>query len=176
MIDEIGAKKESRANLVFTSLLALIYTVVGCFDYANADWLQDNPEVSGDPSVRKRAYTWTIPTVLLSITILLTIVAFNLLAKMKLHNRQSMLAEAKRVQTIHTIFILSYITRAIIYLLYMFNIEKEKNAYLIYYVFYNVWDVAPIVLIMHYHYTCYEAQQAVEDDDRTTSIVSVVST
>jgi len=92
-------------------------------------------------------------------------------------DRQVMMAEAARVRTIFLVFILTYISRAAIYLIQMFTVDEEINEFIIYYMFYIIWDVVPLVLIMHYHYTCYEAQQATENErDITSTIISVSST
>jgi len=88
------------------------------------------------------------------------------------------MAEAARVRMIFLVFFLTYISRAIIYLIATNKIEDPKNSFLVYYVFYNIWDVVPLSLIMHFHYTCYEAQEATqnEDRDRAQSIISTAQT
>ena len=88
-----------------------------------------------------------------------------------------MMAEAARVKTIFLVFILSYISRAVLYVIQAIFIDEPLNVILIFYVFYNIWDVVPLTLIMHYHHTCYEAQQATQDErDPSGTIVSVAST
>jgi len=74
-------------------------------------------------------------------------------------NMQVMMAEAGRVRTIFLVFIIAYISRAVVYLIQMFMPEHFIDFAIVYYVLYNIWDVVPLALIMHYHYTCYEAQQ-----------------
>jgi len=67
------------------------------------------------------------------------------------------MAEAARVRTIFLVFVFMYISRAVLYVIQAIIIDDVLNTVLIYYVFYNFWDVVPLTLIMHYHYTCYEA-------------------
>jgi len=60
----------------------------------------------------------------------------------------------------------------------MFCIEQTVNIALTYYVFYNIWDVVPLALIMHYHHTCFEAQQAAQEGERDPAgtLGSILST
>jgi len=178
LLSDQGARKHLRVNQVIISLMALVYITVGYFEYVNFVELIDNWSDLGPPPKRLKAYNWITPSVLLSISLGLTVSVAYLFVQIHRHfNRQVMMAEAARVRTIFLVFILTYISRAIIYLIQMVYIKKPANTALVYYVFYNIWDVVPLMLIMHYHYTCYEAQETTENErDPAGTIVSVAST
>jgi len=98
-------------------------------------------------------------------------------------DRSVMMDEEGRVKAIFLVFTLSYISRAILYLLNQFIIDEVANTYLVYYTFYPIWDVLPLSLIMVYHRTCYEAQyaelmrlkQEAEDEANRESVLTTFS-
>ena len=101
------------------------------------------------------------PSVLISISIGLTASVTYLFVQTHYHFDRSVLLDEKgRVRTIFIVFTLTYLSRAIIYLLTRFVEAKVVNTILIYYWFHPYWDVLPLTLIMVYHRTCYEAQYA----------------
>jgi len=70
-----------------------------------------------------------------------------------------MMAEAGRIRTILLVFTLTYVSRAVVHLLGMYDVIGGYDIFLIYHVLYSVWDVIPLTLIMIYHSQCYGAQQ-----------------
>jgi len=85
-------------------------------------------------------------------------------------NVKVMMAEAGRIRTIFLVFTLTYCSRAVVFLLGMYDvIEDFLNYAIIYLVCYNIWDVLPLTLIMIYHSRCYDAQQRQREEEEAAA-------
>jgi len=67
------------------------------------------------------------------------------------------MAESDRVKTIYLVFTVAFVSRTVIFFYNVFAEYKYANMLLIYFCFYNIWDVMPLTLIMIYHKECYDA-------------------
>ena len=96
---------------------------------------------------------------LLSISLGLTISVIYLFVQMHFYfDMRVMMAEAGRVRTIFLAFTLTYVSRAVFTLLGIYDVLEYYNLFIIYNVFYNIWDILPLTLIMIYHSKCFGAQ------------------
>ena len=104
----------------------MVYLGVGYFEYEN---LLIGIELQSDaPTWRRRVDSFVLPSVFISISIGLTISVIYLLFQIHYHFDRSVLMDEKgRVRAIFLVFTLTYITRAIIYLLQMFVIQRPTN-------------------------------------------------
>ena len=62
-----------------------------------------------------------------------------------------MMAEAGRIRTIFLVFTLTYVSRAVVFLLATYKVIEFYNFFIIYDVCFNIWDILPLTLIMIYH-------------------------
>ena len=107
------------------------------------------------------------PTTLAFVATGLIYTILHLLNLIKCHfNRQVMMDEEWRVKMIFMAFTTAYVTRAVSFVVEsicekLWFTEKEIelliNFSLVDVVCYNLWDVVPLALIMHYHFKCYAA-------------------
>lgn len=103
--------------------MALVYIIFGFFDYANEAKLveyynswTDPTAHPPDPVIRTKVLHWTIPTVMLSISLGLTCSIIYLFVQMHRHfNMEVMMAEEARVRTIFLVYIIAYISRLAMY-------------------------------------------------------------
>jgi len=81
------------------------------------------------------------------------------------HFARELKDEGKRIKAIFVFFSLSYISRAIVFLLQILGAIKHVPA--VYYVMYFFWDVLPLCLIMRYHLQAFRAEK--KEQERFTT-------
>jgi len=97
---------------------------------------------------------WYLPSVLIALSIGLTTASCYLVVNARRDFGPVLKEESCRVQTIHIVYTSAYLTRALVYTIFVsIGIDVHSFPYLMtYYVLYNIWDVVPLMLIMTYHY------------------------
>ena len=93
-------------------------------------------------------------SVLITLSIALTTASCYLVVNARRYFGPVLKDESFRVQTIHIVYTSAYLTRALVYIIFLIlDIDFFSfTGKLTYYVLYNIWDVLPLTLIMTYHY------------------------
>ena len=163
MTQEEAEKKIKNLRCGF-KLASAFFSIVGIFDVYNNFY--DNTYIVPDPKQWHRILYYTIfPSELVLISISLTIAYCYLSVNIKEHFAEQLQDEGKRIRAIFVFFSLSYISRAVVYILS--QVFKKKYEEAVYDVLYFFWDVLPLSLIMSFHYKCFKAQE--EYDNRQSS-------
>lgn len=74
---------------------------------------------------------------------------------MHLYFDERIQGEIKRIRTIFVVFTATYMSRVVIFIVYLFADKNEKfgsfGVAIIYYVGWFCWEVIPLTLVMSYH-------------------------
>ena len=114
----------------------------------------------------------TLSSELIFISLVLTFAYCYLSVNIKQHFARELKDEGNRIEAIFVFFSLSYISRAVVYLLQRFMVIKHVAV--VYHIMYFFWDVPPLSLIMRFHYQCFKAQEAY--DNRQAQSDAVLAT
>jgi len=98
-----------------------------------------------------------IPFDYFSVSLGLCIASIDLLVNMHKHFAKELQDEARRIKVIFLVLTVSYVSRAVIYILTLVGVIKHFT--LVYYVMYIFWDIIPLSLIMYYHFNNFKAQE-----------------
>jgi len=97
-----------------------------------------------------------IPFDYFSISLGLCIASIDLLVNMHKHFAKELQDEARRIKVIFLVLTVSYVSRAVVYILV--HVGVIKDFLLVYLVMYIFWDIIPLSLIMYYHFSNFQAQ------------------
>jgi len=103
------------------------------------------------------------PAVYFSISIGLVTASIYLLVNMHKYFEVQLKDEARRIRVIFLMLTVSYVSRAVVYLLAGVWIT---NTWMVYLVMYNLWDILPLSLIMYYHNTNFNEQEKTKKRER----------
>jgi len=85
------------------------------------------------------------------------IASVYLLVNMHKHFEAQLKDEARRIRVIFLVLTVSYVSRAIVYILY--NKGVIEHEWIVYLIMYNFWDILALSLIMVYHYNNFKEQE-----------------
>jgi len=106
---------------------------------------------------------YIIPSDYFSISIGLVTASTYLLTNMHKYFEVQLKDEARRIRVIFLMLTVSYVSRAVVYLLAGVWIT---NTWMVYLVMYNLWDILPLSLIMYYHNTNFNEQEKTKKRER----------
>jgi len=158
LMSERKAKNLTILNRTLMYIGILLFLVAGGF---NLFYVYHG----ANTEFRYRYYLTYNPTVLITLSVALCVASIVLVYNVRRHFPVGLKEEARRVQIINVVFTVTYMTRALTFMVTHFFVKKFKDEftiYLIYYVGYNIWDVFPLTLIMYYHHVHFAVRESRE--------------
>ena len=111
-----------------------------------------------DPAKWHNIVNFTIfPCELIVTSISLASAYYYLSANIEQHFAKELKGEGKKIKGIFVLFSLSYISRAVVYLLIPIKVIKHTLA--VYHIMFFFWDVLPLSSIMFYHLKTFQAEE-----------------
>jgi len=114
------ATKRHKINKIVIAICSVLLVVTAIYSFLNAHVVMKNFHEDPDweePDWRLHSFTYTPPVVLITISIILTVSLINLFVIMKKHYDKNLKDEASRLKNIYSVFTVTFISRAVIYII-----------------------------------------------------------
>ena len=145
-------------------MAAAIFFALGVFDAVNSVSIVIKAEEE-IKQWQRIAYATIFTCQLLIVAVSLSISYVYLAWNINKHFAKELKDEGRKIKAIFISFSLSYISRAVVYLLQ--NLSAIKHLGAVYYTMYFFWDVLPLCLIMRYHLQAFRAER--KEKERSTT-------